>query len=160
MYTTSVSRDKIQGPMVVDPNMVLPETLLPPLTSGETVRPNLHLESQYGRVDSDVWVLDTQLNGDAKPKRVRLEFGGTYAGVHLRLHSLGNVPCDIAVDAAHNTTMLTLPHDFVGMITVRRSSYGKMKPLPLRVQQISDVGGDMRCFVGDISQIGEGLRSA
>ncbi|KAH7098302.1 hypothetical protein BKA62DRAFT_376295 [Auriculariales sp. MPI-PUGE-AT-0066] len=156
MFTASVAHEKIKGAYIVDMSLQIPEAFLAPLAANETVRPNLKLHSEFGRVDAEVWVrnpIEPVTNGDKKQQGPTLTFGSSMGSVHVKLHTLGTQPCQVSVQSSYGSATVTLPHDFVGLLSLQRQ-YGQIKPLPPRVQVLSDVGGDMKCFVGDLGLIG------
>ena len=63
----------VQGTWVINPGLVLPSALLPPLEKGETeeTRKNLSLDSRNGAIDADVYVLPPPSTSSAlvKPRQ-------------------------------------------------------------------------------------------
>ncbi|KZV91015.1 hypothetical protein EXIGLDRAFT_719745 [Exidia glandulosa HHB12029] len=146
------SYNSITGTYVVDSTLVIPQSLLQPLSTEELEsggqRANLRLSAPYGRIKADVWMLDSPTQ-----EPTRLMFNATSASVDLRLHDLGNAPCKVTVQSGYSSVKLTLPRDYVGPLSLR-SKYGSVGPLPERVATLSDAGGERRCFVGDLRAMG------
>jgi hypothetical protein len=57
------------------------------------------------------------------------------------------------VDDSYQKTRLTLPHDFVGLLTIK-CRYGTVKPFSSRVHHLSEINGVTKCFVGDLRVVG------
>ncbi|KAH7103812.1 hypothetical protein BKA62DRAFT_27906 [Auriculariales sp. MPI-PUGE-AT-0066] len=145
---------KIEGAFVIDPNLPVLEEQLPRMSTEEQEagrRANLRLFSKHDYIKVDVWILDwpNTIANEKQPMSSWLHFDATHDGGDIRIHSLGNAPCKISVVTTHATTDVQLPNDYTGLLTFHRKHGSVSGLLPERVTTISDIGGTLKCFIGD-----------
>ncbi|EJD40468.1 hypothetical protein AURDEDRAFT_146367 [Auricularia subglabra TFB-10046 SS5] len=125
--------------------MDVPEELLAP--GQAAVRPNLRLASSHGAVDADVWVVPANL-GDVKGQpKTTLSFENKHGKIDIRLHALGSLPCLVNAHSTHGKVALSLPPNFVGLITTT-TKHGSVE-VPPQLMRLGESAGVARYFMGD-----------
>ena len=82
----------VKETLIIDPSLLIPPFLRPPLSLGETeeTRKNLRLESTHGHVNADVTLIQNT-NGDThsskKNSRVTMLMRSTHGGITVKIVS-------------------------------------------------------------------------
>jgi hypothetical protein len=146
---------KIRGVYVIDPSLVIPDSLLPPLEEGQTDRPNLVLKGHQNSIDVDVHLV---LPADAKniPERVIIEITNHYESTTVRLHNTLPIPVTLKVVSEYRYASLYLPRSFRGLViqTIKHGKITFSDATKHTARTFSEVDGKSISFIGDTA--GEG----
>ncbi|EJD40474.1 hypothetical protein AURDEDRAFT_115856 [Auricularia subglabra TFB-10046 SS5] len=146
----SRTHNRVKGAYLIDPALPVPESLLAPRPEdAEGPRPNLRLASTHASVDADVWVVDSP--PDHKGPTL-LVFDSQYGSVDVRLHTLGNRPCNVEIRAAYGRVNIQIPRDFVGVVSAS-TTYGSIV-VPPQLTTMSEAEGEGKYFMGDLRLVG------
>ncbi|KAF9525459.1 hypothetical protein CPB83DRAFT_897055 [Crepidotus variabilis] len=159
----------VKGVWVIDPAMSIPQSFLPPLGPGETEesRKNLALESTNGSIDSDIFILSSNVGAVKGRKRILIHAGSRNGSVAARIHDGPSSPnssprlgYNITVKSQNGSITVHLPRTFRGPIRLKTVN-GSMKvseAIRTNWTQFSDMGGVRRSFLGhfDVSEFTPG----
>ncbi|KAF6756307.1 hypothetical protein DFP72DRAFT_810418, partial [Ephemerocybe angulata] len=113
----------VQGHWVIDPRIIIPAALLPPLSPGETQngRKNLSLRTQTGAIKADVTLVPSISDPDYKNKpetqRVAAFEAHTMNGsVSFNLVRTARLPVKVALYTPNGAIKLSIPRSFRGVI--------------------------------------------
>ncbi|PPR05493.1 hypothetical protein CVT26_009060 [Gymnopilus dilepis] len=150
----------VQGTWVINPGLVLPSALLPPLEKGETeeTRKNLSLDSRNGAIDADVYVLPPPSTSSAlvKPRqRVTVHAKSWNGAVTVKLHDLqdpdtSRLPIHVACHTTNGAINVYIPRSFRGIINIKTKNGSPRYSEAVRnlIVPISDIHGVHRSFMG------------
>ncbi|KAJ7488158.1 hypothetical protein FB451DRAFT_1025405, partial [Mycena latifolia] len=141
----------LTGSYVIDPRVKIPQSLLPPLASGETeaTRRNVFLQTTRGPIDVDLLIV-----GDATSK-VDILVQSSIGPITTRLHASTSPrpPIHITAESSKAPITIHLPPTFCGPVTIRTGS-GTVRfagRLMEDVTTLSEADHTRRCFVGDFA---------
>ncbi|KAF8908557.1 hypothetical protein CPB84DRAFT_1674153, partial [Gymnopilus junonius] len=151
----------VKGVWVLDPSLVIPSALLPPLSSGETedARKNLILESKNGNVHGDVYTLPLRDEPTAIVKHrqhISILAKSWNGNVTAKIHDLQShpnetrLPLHISCTTTNGNVNVYLPRSFEGVInmTTRNGVPRFSEAVQSLVVPISDISGVHRSFLG------------
>ncbi|KAJ7488174.1 hypothetical protein FB451DRAFT_1126546 [Mycena latifolia] len=146
----------LNGSYVIDPRVRIPQSLLPPLASGETeaMRRNVLLQTTRGSIDVDLLVV-----GDATSKAdilVKSSLGPITTRLHASTYA--RPPIHITAESSKAPITIYLPPTFCGPVTIRTgsSTVRFAGRLAEDVTMLSEADHTRRCFVGDFADwVGE-----
>lgn len=140
----------INGTYAIDPTLVMPSVMLPPLEDGEE-RKNLNLYSQYGNVEADVTILPVDNHG----AKVTIYAKSSHCSVRCKLHRSSNSPAlSFEGHSMYAHVKVFLPRSFQGPVTAT-TVYGAIKvsdAVAARQTPFSDVDKTSKFFIGDVSR--------
>ncbi|KAH8832075.1 hypothetical protein DL96DRAFT_1589863 [Flagelloscypha sp. PMI_526] len=151
----------INQKFIIDPNLPVSRSLLPPLGIEETEksRANLSVVSNYSHVHAEVWVApgpERELSNSVVPPSsiVRINAHSIHSPVTLIVHDDTHTrPLHITCTSIYSKVKLSLPRSFVG--TIRASSqYGGVKfsaAVHSRGTMLGSVDNNIRLFVGNMN---------
>ncbi|KAH8832074.1 hypothetical protein DL96DRAFT_1589861 [Flagelloscypha sp. PMI_526] len=150
----------INNKFIIDPNLPVSRSLLPPLGSKETegTRANLSLVSARSHVYAEVWVVpgpERELSTSMVPPSsiVRLNTQSIHSHVTLIVHNDAHtLPLRITCGSTYSKVKLYLPRSFVGTIKAS-SEYGRVKfSAAVRAQGtlLGNVDNTIRLFIGNM----------
>ncbi|KAJ7041520.1 hypothetical protein C8F04DRAFT_947073 [Mycena alexandri] len=162
----------LKGPMrfTVDPNMLLPKSLLPYqlFSLRPKLRQNLELQVEFARIDADVTVLPlapappqreaeedlVDIDGmNWKHKKVHIKTGTTTGDVTLRINAPAGTPVVVKVESIFGHVRLFLPRSMTGPLIV--SSYLRVARLSPALQPacfpLRQASEQTHWFVGDMA---------
>ncbi|KAJ7251049.1 hypothetical protein C8J57DRAFT_1723327 [Mycena rebaudengoi] len=169
---------------IVDPNIRLPKSLLPPqpLTVFTKLQLNLRLTVDFGAIDAEVDVLPFAAaplpHGDANPvselddvdprlkKNVHLKASTTTGNITLRVNAPPTTPITLHVETTFGRVRVYLPRTTHGPLTLSSSlRAARLSPALRRVcTPLREEGLKTNWFVGDIgawsakSEVGDEVR--
>lgn len=147
------------GAYAIDPYMHVPAILMPPLDEGEKTdndRKNLRIQSEYGSVSLDLWVVGQPRPGEPS-KKAQLLIKHQYAKMSIRMHaspplSSGAPLYSLSIDHKYAPLSVKLPRSFCGPIKIT-STYSPLKlsdEFAKHSRTFHEVGGTRTMFVGDM----------
>ncbi|KAG9311559.1 hypothetical protein JVU11DRAFT_7764 [Chiua virens] len=148
----SNDHDSIRGEFVIDPSIVIPSTLLPPLAD----RKNLSLTSENSSIKAQIWLLGQRAAAKA-PQRTTIALASTHGSIHATLHTLDATPFSLTAAAHHEGVKLAVPTSFQGLLslTTRHGRVSLSDGLIQNGTQLSQVGNTQRYFIGDFQLLSE-----
>lgn len=163
----------IQGTYVIDQEMSIPPSLLPPLSAGEAEedRKNIRLESVNGLIDVELWLVAPARRdaGPSSPPKRATIYARSYNGTitaklvcyqymhqkhpHLFQRRCSDIPFHIELSTYSNGITLFLPRTFLGPLTItnQRGAINISEALSKCLTTFSEISSTRRCFVGDLS---------
>lgn len=154
--------NSVKGEYVIDPGMIIPTSLLPPLSpeESEADRKNLSLHSTNGSVNGEIWLLGTQgaepIDSKKPTKRTTLDIGSDNGSVTARVHTIHRAaPFLLTISANNGSVNVNLPHSFSGLLllTTNHGSVSLTDTLSQNCTHLSQVDLTRRYFVGDLSMV-------
>ncbi|KAH8806635.1 hypothetical protein DL96DRAFT_1631259 [Flagelloscypha sp. PMI_526] len=158
----STGQHSMEDKFIIDPNLVIPPSLLPPLCSGETdgMRANLSLQSKHSHISGEAWIVPGIMNSSNPPASqvVRITAKAS-RDLHLLVHNDANtMPLRLSAKSSHGRIKVFLPRMFTGTISAS-TRHGKVHFSPaLRAKGtlLGNVDKKRRIFIGDLSSYEEG----
>lgn len=160
----SISRHNgsVKDTWVLDPALVIPSSLLPPLSADETedTRRNMNLKASNGAIEADITIAPFSKSEDSKSpnsRRTTIHAKTSNGGVKVKVHdaSTPRLPLYINAYASNGSVNIHLPRSFRGLLSIRTSN-GSSKfsaEASGHLTTFSDVDGTRRCFIGDYSDM-------
>ncbi|EIW77342.1 hypothetical protein CONPUDRAFT_146324 [Coniophora puteana RWD-64-598 SS2] len=149
--------DNINGSYYVDPSMVLPVNVLPPLRKDETeeTRTNLYLMTKDGHIDADVWIRGREEGAvGASEKRTRVEMHTKDGWISTRIIPVGNIaPFHLKLYSSDGRITIAIPRSFHGPLILSASHDKKSTLSPALLAESTPIGHHERTaryIVGDI----------
>ncbi|KZT24027.1 hypothetical protein NEOLEDRAFT_1135533 [Neolentinus lepideus HHB14362 ss-1] len=148
----------ISGTYVINPlhDPKIPESLLPALGEGE-IRKNVHLSTNTGSVNANVWIRPGSANasGSAQsdgPQKARtvIEVSSNMGSVNVRMHAPPGAPFKLACHSDMGSVEVHVPRSYSGPL-VASTNMGSItfsRELTPHVTVFSDVSGKRHCYVG------------
>ncbi|KAJ7697251.1 hypothetical protein B0H17DRAFT_1052443 [Mycena rosella] len=143
----------VKGSYVIDPRVIVPSLMLPPLTADETeaTRRNVFLHTSNGSIDVDLWVL-----GDADSKvKVNMLIKTSNGSLTAKLHAAPSArpPIHLKAQSSNGSITLHLPRSFRGPVTIlsRNGTIRFSSAVGAATTTFSEADHTRRCFVGDFS---------
>jgi len=160
----SISRlhSSIKETLTIDPSVVVPPFLRPPLLPGETedTRQNLRLESTHGDVYADVTLVENsenplEITSPQRNKRVIMSMETTHGAVTAKIHGPPNrTSFFLRAQSSYGNIFLHIPPTFQGPITIshRHGSVRLSDRVDQNLTTFGEVDNTRRCFLGDFSE--------
>jgi hypothetical protein len=114
----------IKGHFIIDPSMVIPRSLLPPLAGeAEEDRKNLRMNTANGSIDVDVTLIGgtKSLGFDdvRRNRRTTLDINSDNGPVNVRLRTSGTpIPFHLNTTSRNGSITIRLPRTFTGLVTI------------------------------------------
>ncbi|KAF7985463.1 hypothetical protein HWV62_5221 [Athelia sp. TMB] len=152
-------RQSIKGQYVIDPSIIIPESLLP-INSSEGERRNVMLKSTYNPIDVDITLLNPR---HPMGKPTTLDLNSTHGSVNLKLRTMPadtppRTPFHAAVIAKYGSATLWLPRDFQGLVSIY-TLYGHVKISQQFQEHVTlrhEADHTQRLFLGDLTALQDG----
>ncbi|KAF9065334.1 hypothetical protein BDP27DRAFT_1424893 [Rhodocollybia butyracea] len=155
----------IEGTYILDPSLEIPSAWLPPLPEEETegTRSNFYAKSEFGRVTSELYLLDRPIL--RRRKKVLLNISSPCWTTRVHIHREG--PSPPFTLHSHSTSLLgditvKIPRSFKGSITAG-TKHGRVlmsDAISNQASVFSDLLGVKRLYVGDIAAINDEIDDA
>ncbi|TFK65124.1 hypothetical protein BDN72DRAFT_801467 [Pluteus cervinus] len=148
--------DSIKESVAIDPTLMIPSVLLPPVSLGQ-VREDLKVESTYGSVNLDIWLVpgaaersDTVLGG-----RAVLAVKSEYGSINTQLRTIPGPrpPIHLILTNQYGTIQARLPRSFTGLIFIS-TRHGGVKfsdSLQSQLTPFGEMKNERQYFLGDLS---------
>ncbi|KDQ59721.1 hypothetical protein JAAARDRAFT_56692 [Jaapia argillacea MUCL 33604] len=161
LYITRTN-SSIKDSYVIDPNLRIPEAILPPLEEGE-MRKNVKLGSTHNAIYADLWIVGSEAptsssNTSSLVKRTTIEVTSKNGYCSVKLHNSSPYPFHLECKSHTGSIKILLPQNFQGPLTAL-SDYGSVtfsKAVSRQLIVFSEVNNKRFCFVGDYEQSGWG----
>ncbi|KAH8806634.1 hypothetical protein DL96DRAFT_1631257 [Flagelloscypha sp. PMI_526] len=158
----STGKYSMEHKFIVDPNLSIPPSLLPPLREGETdaMRANLSLHSKHSHICSEAWIVPGPSHPTHPPSSevVRITAKASHH-ISLLLHNDAHtIPLRISCKSSHSRIKVFLPKTFVGTVNAS-TKHGKVHFSPAILAKgtlLGNIDKTKRIFVGDLSLYEEG----
>jgi len=158
--TIKRSNTSLKGTYVIDPDLVVPEAMLPALESGEVERKNLRLHCENGSINAEVWLVGGDSSGEARGKRTKIDVRGRNGFVTVKMNAEESHPFSLKISAHNGGITVALPKSFTGPLTMetRNGWVNISASLSPHVTTFSDIKSTRKCFIGDFvsSNYGQG----
>ncbi|KAG5641917.1 hypothetical protein DXG03_003963 [Asterophora parasitica] len=158
----SRSNGSIKGVWVLDPNLAIPATLLPPLSTNETeeTRRHFNVSASNGVIDADITLAPLRHEKDSqKPasRRTTIYAHASNGSVITKLHDTSDPRSSfyLNISASNGSVHIHLPRSFHGLLVLKTWN-GSVKFSPESLEPLttfSDVDKTRRCFIGDYSEM-------
>ncbi|TFK65133.1 hypothetical protein BDN72DRAFT_773752, partial [Pluteus cervinus] len=147
--------DSIKESVAIDPTLMIPSVLLPPLPLGQ-VRENLKVESTHGSINLDIWLvpgatesLNTILRG-----RAVLAVKSEHGSINTQLVIPGpRPPIHLTLTNQNGSIQAHLPRSFTGLIFIstRHGSVKFSDSLQSQLTPFGEMKNERKYFLGDLA---------
>ncbi|KAF8918864.1 hypothetical protein CPB85DRAFT_1279114 [Mucidula mucida] len=147
------SNSSIKETCAINSALEIPQSLLPPLEAGETVRKNVSMISKNGSVNGTIHLLEGGLRADLL---LRSQNGSVEARVYRTSRSDPSFRLDVS--SQNGGVRVYIPRDFQGPIAITHGN-GSVKlsdQVAAATSAFTDVNKVTRCFIGDLRLWKEG----
>ncbi|KAF8190509.1 hypothetical protein BJ912DRAFT_965312 [Pholiota molesta] len=151
------SNSSISGEWIIEPALLIPPTMLPPLSGNETeeTRRNLSLESHSGSVDAEIFIMPHNNEASSQVQqqrnRVFIETSSRNGSVTTKVHDVPSTNPNQPAFRFNGRVTLYLPRSFKGLVNLKtgNGSIRLSSAMKASETQFSDVDRTKRSFIGD-----------
>ncbi|PVG03196.1 hypothetical protein CPB86DRAFT_869648 [Serendipita vermifera] len=139
-------KGNIRNSWVIDTNLPIPESLLPPLQDGQTIRPNILLQTSFGSIETSITLVSESM------KRANIHIETWDGHTVCKIYRTTKQPLKLKCVLRNAECAIGLPSDFVGPLRFRLKN-SKVK-LSNGMQSTTMILTSETAFVGDIQTSG------